>query len=51
MKKLYEKPTATRLTPEQAKLRLSSRASRGDHCAKDFLDKMFPDSVQKKKSA
>jgi hypothetical protein len=47
----YEKPTVTKLTPEQAKLKLVSLASRGDQGAKDFLDKMFPASVPTTKSA
>jgi len=51
MRKTYEKPTLTKLTPEEAKLKLVSRASRGDQGAKDFLKKMFPDSVPEKKSA
>jgi len=51
MRKHYEKPTLTRLTPEQAKLKLVCRASKGDQGAKDFLERTFPDSVPKKKSA
>ena len=49
--KPYERPILTKLTPEEAKLRLVSRASNGDKAVKDFLDKMFPDSIPVKKSA
>lgn len=55
-RKPYEKPTATKLTPEQAKLKLLGHASTGHEGAKDLLEMMFPevppkDSKEKKKSA
>jgi hypothetical protein len=36
----YETPTLTRLTSEQAKLKLVSRADKGDLGAKELLDLM-----------
>jgi hypothetical protein len=55
-RKPYEKPTATRLTPEQAKLKLLRHASTGDEGARDLLEMMSPEvptqnSKAKKKSA
>lgn len=55
-KKPYVKPTAIKLTHEQAKLKLLGHASKGDQGAKDLLEMMFPevpqkDSTGKKKSA
>ena len=55
-RKPYEKPTATKLTPEQAKLKLLDAANRGDQGAKDLLEMMSPeayakDARNKKKSA
>jgi hypothetical protein len=55
-KEPYVKPTATKLTDEQAKLKLLGHASTGDQGAKDLLELMFPevpekDSKAKKKSA
>ena len=46
----YEKPTVTKLTPEQAKLKLLGAATEGDEGAKDLLKLMFP-KVPPKKSA
>lgn len=46
-RKPYEKPTATRLTPEQAKLKLIDLASKGDQAAKDMLEALFPEGAQK----
>jgi hypothetical protein len=42
----YEEPTVTKLTPEETRLKLVllAHASRGDQCAKDFLENIFPDS-------
>jgi hypothetical protein len=40
-RKLYEKPALTKLTPEQAKLKLTSGANRDD------LKKMFPPDSKK----
>jgi hypothetical protein len=47
----YEEPTVTKLTPEELKLFLLAHASRGDQCAKDFLENIFPDSDPTKTSA
>jgi hypothetical protein len=43
MRKLYEKPAATKLTVEQAKLRLLGRTIEGDQAAMEFLQLMFPE--------
>jgi hypothetical protein len=43
MRKLYEKPAATQLTLEQAKLKLLGRTIEGDHAALEFLELMFPE--------
>jgi len=37
-RKPYERPTVTKLTPEQAKLKLLGHASMGNHGAKDLLE-------------
>lgn len=54
-KKPYVKPTATKLTDEQAKLKLLGHAITGDQGAKDLLEMMFPEvprkDKEKKKSA
>jgi hypothetical protein len=55
-KKPYVKPTATKLTDEQAKLKLLGHAITGDQGAKDLLEMVFPevpekDSKVKKQSA
>jgi len=51
-RKPYEKPTATKLTPEQAKLKLLDAANRGDQGAKDLLEMMSPEEkANKNKSA
>ncbi len=50
MPKPYEKPALTKLTPEQAKLKVVGRASKGDQGAKQVLDTMHTDP-KKKKSA
>ena len=46
-KKPYVKPTATKLTHEQAKLKLLGLASTGDQGAKNLLEMMFPETPQK----
>ena len=46
-RKPYEKPTATRLTSEEAKLKLVDHASRGNQGAKDILEMMFPEEAKK----
>lgn len=55
-RKPYGKPTVTKLTPEQAKLKLLGHASMGEQGAKDLLKMMFPevppkDPNPKRKSA
>ena len=50
MRKPYGKPTATKLTHEQAKLKLLGAAIMGDEGAKDLLGLVFAE-VPKKKSA
>lgn len=55
-RKPYEKPTVTKLTPEQAKLKLLGHASKGDKGAQELLGLMFPgtssrDREPKSKSA
>jgi hypothetical protein len=47
IRKSYEKPAVTKLTPEQAKLKLLGHASMGDQGAKDLLEMMFPETAQK----
>ena len=49
--KRYDTPTLTELTREQAKLKLVTFASQGDQKAKDFLNKMFPDTAKKPASS
>jgi len=56
IRKPYEKPTATQLTPEQAKQKLRHLVNRNDPEAKKLLEMMFPEEAQtdlktKKKSA
>jgi hypothetical protein len=46
-RKPYEKPTATQLTPEQAKQKLLDFVKRGGQGAKDSLEIMFPEEAQK----
>ena len=46
-RKPYEKPTATRLTSAEAKLKLVDHAIRGDQGAKDILEMMFPEEAKK----
>jgi hypothetical protein len=55
-RKPYEKPTATRLTSGEAKLKLVDHDSRCNQAAKDFLEMMFPQGAKnyqpnKKRSA
>ena len=45
--KPYEKPTVTKLTPEEAKLKLVHLAGKGDEQAKDMLERMFPEEAKK----
>jgi hypothetical protein len=46
-RKPYEKPTATKLTTEEAKLKLINHVSRGDQGAKDLLEMMFSEEAEK----
>jgi hypothetical protein len=46
-RKPYEKPTVTKLTPEEAKLKLIALANRGDEQAKEMLVMMFPEEAGK----
>ncbi|MFZ1141096.1 MAG: hypothetical protein WCF26_20380 [Candidatus Sulfotelmatobacter sp.] len=46
-RKPYEKPTVTKLTAEEAKLKLIDHASRGDQGVKDILEMMFPEEAKK----
>jgi hypothetical protein len=43
-KKLYEKPTATRLTREQAMLKIMGQAAIGDQEAKQLLETLFEEA-------
>ena len=45
--KPYEKPTVTKLTPEEAKLKLIDLASHGEEEAKEMLVMMFPEEARK----
>jgi hypothetical protein len=47
VRKTYEKPTATKLTPEKAKEKLLKLVKRGDQGAKEMLEKMFPDEAER----
>jgi len=45
-RKPYQKPTATKLSPEEGKLKLLEHARRGDQEAKDLLNMMFPEEAR-----
>jgi hypothetical protein len=45
-RKPYQKPTATKLSPEEAKLKLLDQACRGDQDAKELLNMMFPEEAK-----
>jgi hypothetical protein len=47
LRKPYEKPTVTKLTPEEAKFKLIDLASRGSQGAKDLLEMIFADEAKK----
>jgi hypothetical protein len=49
--KPYERSTVTKLTPEQAKLKLLGQASMGNQGAKELLELMFPDVPSKDSKA
>ena len=46
-RKPYEKPTVTKLTPEEANLKLIALANRGDEQAKEMLVMMFPEEARR----
>jgi hypothetical protein len=46
-RKSYKKPTATKLTMEQAKLKAMGHAMMGDEGAMELLHLMFPDEPSK----
>jgi hypothetical protein len=46
-RKSYEKPTATKLTPQEAKLKLIDHVSRGNQEANEILEMMFPEESEK----
>ncbi len=52
-RKPYEKPTVTKLTPEEAKAKLLEAANKGDRGAKEHLEMMSHEenAKDKKKSA
>lgn len=43
----YQKPTLTKLTPEEAKLKLIDHARLGDQGATDMLKMMFSEEAKK----
>jgi hypothetical protein len=45
-RKPYERPTATQLSPDEAKAKLLRLADQGDQQAKEMLRTMFPDESQ-----
>ena len=48
-RKPYEKPTATPLTEEQARLKLIPLAMEGDQGAQERLELMFPETLDDRK--
>lgn len=42
----YERPTATRLAPEEAKVKLLEHARKGDQKAMHLLEIMFPEEAK-----
>jgi hypothetical protein len=52
VRKPYEKPIATKLTPQEAKLKLLHRARMGDRGARELLEMLFPEeAINNRKSA
>ena len=45
VRKPYEKPTAAKLTPQQAQQKLLGLVNRDDVGVKQFLEMMFPEDV------
>jgi hypothetical protein len=43
----FEKPTVTKMTPEEAKLKLLDLAKKGDNGAKEMLEMMLPEDAKK----
>jgi hypothetical protein len=50
-KQPYEKPTATQITREQAKLKLMGHAMMGDEQAKELLDILFGQEQEERKQS
>ena len=46
-RKPYERPTATKLTPEEAKVKLVQLARKGDQEAMHLLEIMFPEEAKR----
>jgi len=46
-RKPYQPPTVTRLTPEEAKIKLVEHARNGDGEAMDLLELIFPEEAKK----
>jgi hypothetical protein len=46
-RKPYKKPTATKITPEEAKLKLLKSADKGDQGAREMLEMIFPNRQKK----
>ena len=46
-RKPYERPTATSLTPEEAKVKLLEHARKGDREAMNLLQMMFPEEAKR----
>jgi hypothetical protein len=46
-RKPYEKPTVTKLTPEEARAKLLDAADKGDQGAKEFLEMISPEARTK----
>jgi hypothetical protein len=46
-RKPYERPTATKLTPEEAEVKLVDHARKGDQEAMHLLEIMFPEEAKR----
>ena len=49
VRKPYEKPTVTKLTPQQAKQKLLGLVNRGDEEVQKLLELMFPEARNRAK--
>jgi hypothetical protein len=49
-RKAYKKPQVTKLTLEQAKLKLLWRSAEGDEGARDLLQRIYPEVVSNVKN-